>query len=161
MEFIFDNSSIVELIINCKLHDCIEQFSKDNILMIPTRVFEEFQDKNPETSDIECLKTCFTIVEVDEDSVIESFFDHDPTRGEYWVIAHADKNPGCCAVIDEGYGRTIAEFLGLEITGTIGVLRMMRDTGILSRDLLETTKNKILDGTFHLNREMKRELKSL
>ncbi len=161
LEFIFNNSPIVELIQNCKLHKCIELLSKNHNLYTPIRVLEEFTEGDPDPIDVECIRKHFQVLESVEDPFVLSFFDYDPTQGEYWVVANGYHNPDRILVIDDGLGRFVAEHLDLPLTGTIGILGRIRDEGLISRESLEIAKRVILEGNFYLDGHLRRELKSL
>jgi predicted nucleic acid-binding protein len=54
--------------------------------------------------------------------------------GEASSIALAAENPGCQIIIDEKKGRRIALALGLDITGTLGVLIEASKRGFIEAD---------------------------
>jgi len=53
-----------------------------------------------------------------------------------WVISHAWKNPDCYCVIDEEFGRKICNLFGVKLTGAIGILLKMEETGIIQHILI-------------------------
>ncbi len=52
-------------------------------------------------------------------------------RGEKQTIALAMKIPGSIVLIDEKIGRNIAEYVGLQVTGTLGVLGKAKKLGLI------------------------------
>ena len=52
-------------------------------------------------------------------------------RGEQQTIALAQKHPGTQLIIDERMGRRVAEYLGLRVTGTLGVLAKAKQSGLI------------------------------
>ena len=54
--------------------------------------------------------------------------------GEASSIALALENPGCQIIIDEKKGRRVALEFGLDVTGTLGVLKKAASAGLVSAD---------------------------
>lgn len=52
-------------------------------------------------------------------------------RGEKLTIALAKKHGAARVLIDERLGRRVAEYLGLNVTGTLGVLAKAKSTGLI------------------------------
>lgn len=52
-------------------------------------------------------------------------------RGEKQTIALARKHGIAMVIIDERLGRRVAEYLGLSVTGTLGVLAKAKSTGLI------------------------------
>lgn len=77
-------------------------------------------------------------------------------RGEASSIALAAENPGCQIIIDEKKGRRIALALGLDVTGTLGVLVEASSRGLIEADsnLLE----KLDQSGFRLSAALKERL---
>jgi predicted nucleic acid-binding protein len=53
-------------------------------------------------------------------------------RGEKQTIILARKNNADRVIIDERIGRRVAEYLGLDVTGTLGILVKAKRTGLIS-----------------------------
>ncbi len=77
------------------------------------------------------LRTLEWIVPVvdEKDAAIPVLFDLD--QGEKQTILLAKKNVSDKVIIDERIGRQVAEYLGLNITGTLGVLIKARTLGLI------------------------------
>jgi predicted nucleic acid-binding protein len=75
--------------------------------------------------------------------------------GEASSVALALENPGCRIIIDEKKGRQIAITLGLDLTGTLGILIEAAKVSFIriDKELVE----KLEDLGFHLSREIKEE----
>lgn len=52
-------------------------------------------------------------------------------RGEKQTIVLARKHGAARVIIDERLGRRVAEYLGLNVTGTLGVLAKAKSTGLI------------------------------
>lgn len=51
--------------------------------------------------------------------------------GESSVLALAHANPGMIAIIDDGAGRRCAEMLGVPLSGTLGLVLLARQRGLI------------------------------
>jgi predicted nucleic acid-binding protein len=76
--------------------------------------------------------------------------------GEAGSIALAAENPECQIIIDEKKGRRVALALGLEVTGSLGVIIEAASRGFIetNSDLLE----KLDTSGFRLSRKLKEKL---
>ncbi len=96
---------------------------------------------------------------------------HDPTdqlmlnsllqsldAGEASSIALALENPGCKIIIDEKKGRRVALSMGLDLTGTLGVLAEAAKINLLTIDAHVVEKLDSLG--FRLSTELKNEFLS-
>ena len=161
LRYVFDNSALSELVSHCKLYQCLESFSQNHELLIPTRVHEEFINGNPDQDDLDNLQSCFEIIEVSEQETLLPYFDNDNTPGEFWVISYGLIYPDAVLVIDEGKGRFIANFFELNLIGTVGLLKMLKEAGLLDGQLLVQTQQTIKKGTFYLSNELENELEAI
>lgn len=78
--------------------------------------------------------------------------------GEASSIALALENPGCKIVIDEKKGRRVALSMGLDLTGTLGVLTAAAKNNLLTIDAQFVERLDILG--FRLSTELKNEFLS-
>lgn len=62
--------------------------------------------------------------------------------GESSVLAYAYANPGITAIIDDGQGRDCAETFGIPLRGTLGLVMMAKNRGLIpaARPLVEILK---------------------
>ena len=89
----------------------------------------------------------------DPDRLSELMQTLDP--GEASSIALAIETPNCRVIIDEKKGRRIALALGLDLTGTLGVLSEARKKHLLTID--DELIEKLRKSGFHLSDDLKRE----
>jgi predicted nucleic acid-binding protein len=52
-------------------------------------------------------------------------------RGEKQTLLLALKHPGSRVIIDERLGRNVAEYMGLQVTGTLSLLAKAKTTGLI------------------------------
>lgn len=78
--------------------------------------------------------------------------------GEASSIALALENPGCKIIIDEKKGRRVALSMGLDLTGTLGVLTEAAKIKLLTIDAQVVEKLDLLG--FRLSTELKNEFLS-
>ena len=61
-------------------------------------------------------------------------------------------------MIDEMFGRSICENLGLKLTGTIGIIKELKSGGLLTSDDLKVIRIAIKNSRFYLSRKLLNEL---
>lgn len=63
-------------------------------------------------------------------------------EGETAVLAYALENPGMIAIIDDGAGRRCAEVLGVPLSGTLGIVLLAKQRGMIpsARQVVATLK---------------------
>jgi len=101
-------------------------------------------------------------VEDEQDAAMPVLFDLD--QGEKQTILLAKKKIADKVIIDERIGRQVAEYLGLNITGTLGVLVKAKSLGLIpsfseaARDMqqqgIRYNKNLIARLAAHLDEEI-------
>ena len=69
------------------------------------------------------------VEEVQSDLRLPALFELD--RGERDTLLLAALNPKALVIMDEKLGRNMAEYLGLHVTGTLGVLAKARTLGLI------------------------------
>lgn len=159
MNYIFDTSPAILLFEKCNLRKQLMKFSKFNKLYVPSRVFEEFKiGENVKPIDIFHFQKVFSVVNPTLDRELLSYFNFKDRSGEIWVIAHALRNPECCCVIDEEFGRSIAIHFELKLTGAIGIIEEMKNHNLLSDDDLQIIKARIEKSRFYLSKKLIKEL---
>jgi len=77
------------------------------------------------------------VFEDDDELVYPALFELD--KGEKHTLAHALEVPGSLVIMDEKIGRNMAEYLGLKVVGTLGILVKAKKLGIISSFRQEVT----------------------
>ncbi len=76
--------------------------------------------------------------------------------GEASAIALAMANPGCRVILDESKGRSVAKRLGLQVTGTIGILIKAKEQGLIESG--EEILSKLEAHGFWLSERLKKQI---
>ncbi|MBU2506732.1 MAG: DUF3368 domain-containing protein [Bacteroidetes bacterium] len=76
-------------------------------------------------------------------------------KGEASIIGLAIETPGSTIIQDDLRARTIAQKLGIEITGTVGVIVKAKLNGIIPS--IKPYLNKIRKNGFHLTEEIEKQ----
>jgi predicted nucleic acid-binding protein len=104
----------------------IEQLGLLNVLFEEIAITQEIADEFGES-----LPSWIVIKKV-QDSKRQIILELDLDKGESSAIALALENEVSLLLIDERKGRSIAQALGLSITGTLGVLIRAKEKGLIS-----------------------------
>jgi len=159
MDYIFDTSPAILLFEKSNLRKQLLKFSETNNLYVPSRVVEEYlKGENVSPSDIIEFQKVFMVINPTLEVVLLPYFNNDSSSGEIWVISHALRNPECCCVIDEEFGRNIATLFETKLTGAIGIINELKRQKILSDDDLRQTRDRIRKSGFYLSKELLEEL---
>lgn len=159
MDYIFDTSSAILLFEKCNLRKQLLEFSKTNKLYVPLRVFEEY--KKGETAkpvDVSDFKKVFSVVSPTLNRNLLPYFNFKDHSGEIWVISHALRNPECCCVMDEEFGRNIATLFKTKLTGAIGIIKELRNQNLLSDNDLRQIRVRVRKSRFYLSKKLLEEL---
>lgn len=76
-----------------------------------------------------CTLPWINVQSVDSQSQLPALFELD--RGERDTLLLAARQPKALVVMDEKLGRNLAEYMGLQVTGTLGVLAKARTLGLI------------------------------
>ena len=162
MDYIFDTSSAILLFEKCRLRKQLLKFSETNNLYVPARVAEEYiRGENVKPSDIMEFQKVFSVINPTLEVVLLPYFNYDSTSGEIWVMSHALRNPECCCVIDEEFGRSIVTLFERKLTGAIGIIKELKEKKILSDDDLRRVRIDIRKSGFYLSEKLLRELNEI
>lgn len=162
MEYIFDTSSIILLFERCGLKNQLLQFSQTNKLRVPIRVIEEYvKGENVTASGMTDFKKVFSVVNPTLEEVLLPYFNFDSSVGEIWVISYALRNPECCCVIDEEFGRNVATLFETKLTGAIGIINELRRQKILSDNDLHQIRVNVRKSGFYLSKKLLKELNEI
>ena len=77
------------------------------------------------------LRTLDWVIPVADETASALPFLLELDRGEKQTIVLAQKHGAARVIIDERLGRRVAEYLGLNVTGTLGVLAKAKSTGLI------------------------------
>ena len=122
---------------------------------------EYVEGEDVTASSITDFKKIFSIVNPTLEQVLLPYFNFDDSSGEIWVISHALKNPECCCVIDEDFGRNVATLFETKLTGAIGIIRELRRQKILSDDDLRQIRVNVRKSGFYLSKKLLKELNNI
>jgi predicted nucleic acid-binding protein len=148
------------LLEKCQLFSQLKAFSKIYKVLAPSRVMEEYAvgDRDNSKPDIELFKQVFNPIDVKADDDLLPYFFNDSSSGEFWVISYARQHPEFTCVIDETFGRSICETLGVKVTGTIGIIKEMKSKRLLTQEDLKCIRTAIKKSRFYLSAKLLREL---
>ncbi|MFA7445772.1 MAG: DUF3368 domain-containing protein [Flavobacteriaceae bacterium] len=131
---------------------CLILFSKINRLELLQKLFgiitvtkiisEEFGEKLPDFIQIENPKNN------NYQKILESLID----KGEASALALALEKPDCLLIIDDNKGRKQAKQLGLTYTGTLGILILAKQKGLITS--LSEILSEIQKTNFRLNQNL-------
>lgn len=159
MSYVFDTSSVAVLIETCRAEIALTKFAKVHRLLIPERVKQEYQEGARASRDSPAVERVFSTVTATVDPRLLPYFHFDPTSGEINVISYALQHQNCCCVIDEGFGRNICSLFKVPLTGSIGIIKMMHQQRLLSREDLNSIHECLERSDFYLSCALLRELK--
>ena len=115
-------------------------------------------DRESSKPNIEFFKQVFNPIDVKADDDLLPYFFNESTSGEFWVISYARQHPEFTCVIDESFARSICDVLSIKVTGTIGIIKEMKNKGLLTSDDLKSIKSSIKKSRFYLSAKLLREL---
>jgi len=157
MEYVFDTSAVILLLEICGLEKQLRAFSAKNSIYITKKVKQEFLDGcKIERNAINVFSLCNSII----DERVLQYFNQNSSSGEFWTISYSCNND-CVCVIDEGFGRNLCDFLGIQYTGSVGIIDEMRKQGFLSKEDLFEIRKRIRNSRFYLSNELLKTLDSM
>jgi predicted nucleic acid-binding protein len=160
---ILDSSIIILFLNEIEGGDYLSMLSKsDEELVIPESVYKEILDESTK-SKLDFLITNGVLKKLEklnyrDKKIIEDRFLVKLGKGELNVLAwgkklqREQKNFHC--VIDEIVGRDAAEKLGLPLTGSIGLIKVLIEKKVLKRDKIKTIIEEIKKSAFWINEEI-------
>jgi predicted nucleic acid-binding protein len=112
---------------------------------------------NPKPN-IETFQDVFKTIDVKLDDELLPYFYYESTSGEIWVISYARQHPEFTCVIDEMFARNICNLLKVKVTGTVGIIKEMRDSGFLTQQDLRNIRKTFKNCRFYLSKELLSQL---
>lgn len=148
------------LLEKCQLKSQLLRFAKNNTLCAPKRVMEEYVigDSETLTPNLHSFSEVFKPVVTELDKELLRYFHFDSSSGEYWVIAYAHEHPEFCCVIDEHFARDICGYVKVKLTGTIGIIKDMKEQDLLTFEDLACIRKTIKNSRFYLSKELLEQL---
>lgn len=111
-------------------------------VMVPEPVALEIGRRGPDDVTAKPLVDTPWLISVPVTSVPPLIQSWDLGAGESSVLAYALQNPGMVAIIDDGAGRRCAEVLGVPLSGTLGLVLLAKQRGMIpsARPVVATLK---------------------
>jgi len=112
------------------------------IVMVPEPVASEIGRRGPDDITARTLANTAWLISVPVTNIPPLIQSWDLGAGESAVLAHALANPGMIAIIDDGTGRRCAEVLRVPLAGTLGLVLLSKQRGIIpsARPVITTLK---------------------
>ena len=148
---ISDSTALITLI-NIEEFDLLKFFTQK--IVIPIEVYEEISigEKDKRFLDAQ-VETKFLEVIPYENKLLFSELNILLDKGESASIALAsEKNPPL--IIDEKKGRSVAQNMGIEIVGLIGVLRFLYRNGKITKKRTEEILEKLNNSSFRISKKL-------
>ena len=160
MDYVFDTSAIVVLVETCGIASQLKQLGNSVALLTTQTVINEYSAGTRSTRNIGIVSNIFSKVAVNSDPKLLPYFSYDASSGEFSVLTYVLQDPTCrCCVIDEEFGRTVAKTFELTLKGTVGIILMMKQMGLITRKEVRSIKRSIRASSFYLSESLLRELK--
>ena len=111
-------------------------------VMVPEAVALEIGRRGPDDVTAKALANTPWLISVPVTSVPPLIQSWDLGAGESSVLAYALQTPGMVAIIDDGAGRRCAEVLGVPLSGTLGLVLLAKQRGMIpsARPVVATLK---------------------
>lgn len=122
--------------------------SRSHELLIPQRVREEFLIGSITETDKANIDRVFDLIPVSLNEDLLPYFNFDSRDGAIWVISQASREENSCCVIDEKFGRSVCQTIGVRFTGSIGIIHLMMKEGVLKPADVKDLKARIKKSSF-------------
>ena len=122
-------------------------------IIIPKAVYNEIMEKNDSASHAVRSASSWIIVETIKNPSEYALYHARLHSGEVETIILAQQSPFAdLIVLDDNAARKTAEFLGLKVTGTIGILLKAKQTGIITQ--VKPILNDIMKNGFYISNHL-------
>ena len=101
-------------------------------IVVPEPVAQEIARRGPEDITAKALASVPWLTAIAATPVPSLIQSWDLGAGESAVLAHALANSGMIAIIGDGMGRRCAEALGIALSGTLGLVMLAKQRGVIS-----------------------------
>lgn len=148
-EKVFANTSVIQYLHSLELLHILKSLFGE--IYLPLEVKDELDNGRMQGENLPCLDGLdfINIINVKIDSLIRIV--QDLGKGETSVILLGMENPDSLAILDDGLAREVARNLGLRITGTIGLLILAKENGIIKA--VRPYLDKLVDVGFYLSQK--------
>lgn len=111
-------------------------------VMVPEPVAMEISRRGSDDVTAKALADTPWLISVPVTTIQPLIQSWDLGAGESAVLAYALQNPGMIAIIDDGTGRRCAEVLGVPLSGTLGLVLLAKQRGMIpsARQVVATLK---------------------
>lgn len=104
---------------------------EESEIIVPEPVAQEIRKRGNHDVTVKVLESTYWLKPVEVSNIPALIQSWDLGPGETSVLAYAYANPGVTAIIDDGLGRYCAETLGLPLRGTLGLVMIAKNRGII------------------------------
>ena len=161
---ILDSSVVILFLDDIDEEGCLYMLSEiGEILLLPESVYDEVLDEDTK-SKMNSLISKGILRKIEgancEENILKRRF-LTLGNGEINVLAcgkNLQKQEKIWCVIDETHGRNAAEKLGIPLTGSIGLIKILKEKRVLNEDKLKNIVNKIRESPFWIDKEILRGL---
>ena len=138
MLIVSDTTPLISLMKVSQLDLLAQLYGK---ILIPRAVYEELTSNKRFPAEAEQIKNSRFITIIDVKTTLELGLD----RGETEAISYAKEMEADYLLMDEVKGRKVAKSLGLNVTGTIGILVTALQWDLITREEIETALETLRD----------------
>ena len=134
---------------------CFIVFDKINELDLLYKIYGQIITTNEVASEYGQPLPDWIIIKETSDKYRKQILGFQLDKGEASVIELAIETPGSTIILDDLKARTVAQKLGIEITGTIGAVVKAKQNGVISS--IKPYLDKIRKNGFHLTDEIEKQ----
>lgn len=136
--------------------DLLHHFADE--ILVPKPVADESIARGPENETAQAIKNTPWIKIVETPSIPETILYWGLGQGESSVLAYAQANPGIEAIIDDLAGRKCADYLGIAVRGTLGIVLSAKKRNLIP-DARAVMEDLIRSGLYLSHKVLEEALK--
>jgi predicted nucleic acid-binding protein len=149
----------VALLETCSLEKELTELKATHQLLITERVLEEYRAGTRLFVGIGLVEEVFTTIKTVIDEKLLPYFHFKSSSGEISVISCGINDRQACCVIDEEFARNVCRLFGVNLTGTVGIIRRMLAEHILDPKAVSLIRSKLRASNFYLTEKLLDELR--